>query len=395
MNTLPTKINHPLMENNIDKNDIKSLILFLKNNPRLTASKKVFEFEKKWSNWLGVKYSVFVNSGSSANFLTIRALKIFLNNKNKNEIITPSLTWNSDIVAVLESDFKPVFCDISLSNLAMNFDDVKNKINKNTAAVFLSHIQGFNGLSDKFIKLLKKKNIMLIEDVCESHGAKFKHKKCGSFGLASNFSFYYAHHISTIEGGMISTNDKNFYNICCMLRAHGLVRESKDEKVKKFYKNKYRDLNKEFIFFDNGFNMRSTEINAVLGISQLKKINQIINQRNKNFKFFLQNLNKEKFFTDFNIKGVSNYAFPLILKNKNFTQRNIFENKLKKYGIEFRRGNAGGGNQLRQPYLKKFLFDKKNFKNVEHIHHFGYYIGNYPTLKKTRIKKLLNILNSI
>jgi CDP-6-deoxy-D-xylo-4-hexulose-3-dehydrase len=141
--------------------------------------------------------------------------------------------------------------------------------------------------------------------------------------------------------------------------------------------------------------MRSTEINAVLGISQLKKINQIINQRNKNFKFFLQNLNKEKFFTDFNIKGVSNYAFPLILKNKNFTQRNIFENKLKKYGIEFRRGNAGGGNQLRQPYLKKFLFDKKNFKNVEHIHHFGYYIGNYPTLKKTRIKKLLNILNSI
>ena len=180
-----------------------------KKKPKLTAGEKVYQFEKKWSKWLGVKYSVFVNSGSSANFLTLAALKIFLNN-NKNEIIVPPLTWNSDIVSVLVNSFKPVFVDINLNNLAMNVDQIKRKINKNTAAIFLSHIQGFNGLSKELLKIVKKENILLIEDVCESHGSENGKIKCGNFGIASNFSFYYAHHMTTIEGGMISTNNKNF-----------------------------------------------------------------------------------------------------------------------------------------------------------------------------------------
>ena len=127
MNNILKKINHPLMSNNIDKDDTKVLISFLKTYPRLTASEKVFEFEKKWSKWLGVKYSVFVNSGSSANFLTMRALKIFLNDKKKIEVVTPPLTWNSDIVSVLESSFKPVFCDININNLAMDFEEIKKR----------------------------------------------------------------------------------------------------------------------------------------------------------------------------------------------------------------------------------------------------------------------------
>ncbi len=225
---------HRLMENNITKNDIDVLIRFLKKRTVLTQSKNVFNFEKKWSRWLGVKYSVFVNSGSSANLLSINSLKYYLNkNDKRNEIIVPSLTWSSDINAIIQNNFKPVFADISLKTLSLSLEEIKKKINKKTLAVFITHAQGFNPLNDELLKFLKKKKIFLIEDVCESHGAKFKNKKLGSYGLISNFSFYYAHHMSTIEGGMICTNNKKLYEIFCSLRSHGLAREIKDKKVKK------------------------------------------------------------------------------------------------------------------------------------------------------------------
>ena len=143
--------------------------------------------KKKWSKWLGVKYSVFVNSGSSANLLSISILKELY---NSGEIIVPSLTWVSDIAAVIQNGLKPIFTDINLNNLAMNEDEIIKKINKKTKAVFLSHIQGFNGLSDKLLRYLKLKKIPLVEDVCESHGATFKNKKLGSIGLISDFSFF-------------------------------------------------------------------------------------------------------------------------------------------------------------------------------------------------------------
>ena len=150
-----------------------------KKNIILTQSKYVKKFENKWSKWLGVKYSVFVNSGSSANILSLAVMKIL---SKKKEVIVPSLTWVSDINAVLFNNFKPKFVDINLNNLSMNLTDVKNVISKETAAVFLTHAQGFNGLDDNFLNYLKKEKIPLIEDVCESHGAMFKNKKLGSFG---------------------------------------------------------------------------------------------------------------------------------------------------------------------------------------------------------------------
>mgnify|MGYP003687884369 FL=1 len=166
------------MNNNFTNQDMVSIKKFLKNEDIiLTQSKKVEEFEKKWSKWLGVKYSTFVNSGSSANFITIAILKALNKNKNKTEIIVPSLTWVSDVNSVLMNGFKPVFVDIDLSTLSMSTEEVLKKINKKTLAVFITHAQGFNGLSDKLLKILKKRKVHLIEDVCESHGAKHKKKK--------------------------------------------------------------------------------------------------------------------------------------------------------------------------------------------------------------------------
>ena len=387
---------HPLMENNFTKSDMNLVIKFLrKRNVILTQSKNVLKFEKEWSKWLGVKYSVFVNSGSSANLLSVSILKML--NKKKENIILPSLTWSSDVYSVIQNNLKPVFVDINLHNLSMNLEDVKTKINKKTLAVFVTHAQGFNGLTKDFINFLKKRKIPLIEDVCESHGATLNGKRLGSFGLISNFSFYYAHHLSTIEGGMICTNDKKIYELARTLRSHGMAREISDKKIENKIIKKYPNLSPKFIFMHPSYNVRNNEIGAIIGLNQLKRLNKNNQIRNKNFKLFLKKIDSSKYYNSFDLKGCSNYALPIILKTKNLKKREKFEKVLTKYKIEFRRGNAGGGNQLRQPYLKSYIKDikLKNFKNVEHVHFFGYYIGNYPTLKADKVMYICNILNNI
>jgi CDP-4-dehydro-6-deoxyglucose reductase, E1 len=398
MKKIKNIFNHKLMEDNISSQDVKILTNFIKTKPIFTNNKKVVEFEKAWSNWLGIKYSVFVNSGSSANLLSIAYLK---NKFKEGEIIVPTLTWSSDIASVFHNNLKPVFVDINLKNLAMSIEEIKKKTNKKTIAIFLTHILGINGLTDELIKFCKKKKIILIEDCCESHGAKFKSKKIGTYGFISNFSFYFAHHMTTIEGGMISTNSREVYEMCRMLRSHGLVRETKSIRIKNFYEKKYKDLNAQFIFSLPAYNVRSTEINAVLGLNQLKNLNKNIIQRNKNFKLFLGKLDKKKYFTEFDLKGQSNYAFIIILEKKfrNNLFRDKFEKTLKKNKIEFRRGTSGGGNQMRQPYVRNIMnfkeHDFKKFPTTEIVHHYGYYIGNYPSLKKYKILKIVNILNNL
>ena len=386
------------MDNNFTLSDISEVNKILKKkNIILTQSKKVDEFEKKWSKWLGVKYSTFVNSGSSANFISILLMKILSKNKTKNEIIVPTLTWVSDINSIIMNGFKPIFVDVNLENLSMNTDQVIKKINKKTLAVFITHAQGFNGLNSNILQVLKRKKIYLIEDVCESHGASFKKKKLGTYGIISNFSFYYAHHMTTIEGGMISTNDKKIYELSKILRSHGMARESKNKNFEKKIINKYKELSPKFIFLYPTLNFRNTEIRAAIGINQLKSLDSNNIKRTKNFEYFIKYLDNTKYWNNFDLVGSSNYAFPIILKTNNLTKRNNFEKALIKNNIEFRRGNAGGGNQLRQPYLKEFVknINFTQFKNVEKIHFFGYYIGNYPSLKISKIKQIVQILNQI
>jgi len=390
------KFNHPLMDNNISEDDVSAIIKFLKKNKKrmFTQSKQVEDFENKWSKWLGIKYSVFINSGSSANLLTLLIIKILY---GTGEIIVPTLTWISDIASVIQNNFKPIFVDINPKTLCMDENQVLKSINNRTKAVFITHAQGFNGLSDNLLKALKKKNIILLEDVCESHGATFKNKKLGTFGLISNFSFYYAHHLSTIEGGMICTNNKKIYELARMLRAHGMVRESGNKIFEKSMIKKYPDLSPKFIFLYPAYNLRNNEISAVIGINQLHRLDKNIEIRKKNFEIFLNNLNNKFYRTDYQIKGNSNYAFPLILNKKNYKNRDLLEKVMEKNKIEFRRGNAGGGNQLRQPYLNNFLgkIDYAYYQEVDHIHFFGYYIGNYPSLTKKKILSICQVLNSI
>jgi CDP-6-deoxy-D-xylo-4-hexulose-3-dehydrase len=383
------------MKNNISRADLDAVIeLLQQDDPILTQSKHVQAFEQEWSAWLGVKHSVFVNSGASANLLTIAALRA---TRGLGEIIVPTLTWVSDIAAVLQYGFTPVFVDINPRTLGMDNEQVVQKITPQTRAVFLTHVMGYNALDKHLLDYLDDHNIPLIEDVCESYGASFQGQKLGTFGLIANFSFYYAHHLSTLEGGMVSTNDRDVYETVRMLRSHGMVREAHSDKLKQAYSARHPDLHPDFIFAFPAYNMRSTEINAVIGRSQLRRLDTNNAIRVKNFRLFLQNLDPTKYQTDFETAGSCNYAFTLILKRPDPALCEHVMQALRQHGVEFRRGTAGGGNQLRQPYLQGIVEEGEyeKYPQVDHVHFYGFYIGNYPSLEEEKILDLCSILNSL
>jgi len=384
----------PLMQNNVAREDLDAVIRFLaEGDPILTQSKQVRLFEEEWSAWLGVPHSVFVNSGSSANLITLAALR---HRYGPGEVIVPTLTWVSDISAVLHAGFTPVFVDVDLATLGMDNDQVIERLGPHTRAVFVTHVLGYNALSRRLLDALQERGIALIEDVCESHGATFEGTKLGSFGLASNFSFYYAHHMTTIEGGMVSTADPELYSTLRMLRSHGLVRESSPADVRR-YAEAHPDLTPDFIFALPGFNVRSTELNAVMGRSQLRRLDANNERRRENLRVFLAHLDPAKYFTEFRAEGSCNYAFTLLLRKPDEALRDRVVAALRERGVEFRRGTSGGGNQLRQPYLQGHVAqgELRRFPRVDHVHFYGFYIGNYPELEKERILWLCDLLNGL
>jgi CDP-6-deoxy-D-xylo-4-hexulose-3-dehydrase len=388
-------LNWPLMKNNISRDDLDAVCAFLRQeDPVLTQARQVRAFEEEWSDWVGVRHSVFVNSGSSANLLTLAALKELYGG---GEIIVPTITWVSDIASVLHCGFEPVFVDIDPRTLGMDHQQVLDKITSDTRAVFLTHVLGFNCLSASLLDELRRRGLPLLEDVCESHGATFRKRRLGSFGLASNFSFYYAHHLSTIEGGMVCTSDANLYETVRMLRSHGMVRELDSASRRREYRDEFPDLNPDFIFAYPGYNMRGTEINAVIGRSQLPRLEETIAWRNNNFMLFLRNLDADVYQTDFACAGCSNYAFILILRQPDEELFGRIMEELRAAGVEFRRGTAGGGNQVRQPYLRRRLGPDawRDFPKADHVHFYGMYIGNYPTLERDKILRLCELLNGI
>jgi CDP-4-dehydro-6-deoxyglucose reductase, E1 len=392
---LSGQVRWPLMRNNITRADLDAAIAFLsQDDPILTHSVNVRAFEREWSEWLGVRYSVFVNSGASANLLTMAALR---ERFGTGEVIVSPLNWVSDIAATLHCGFAPVFADIDPRTLGMDNRRIVELLSKDTRAVLLTHILGYNALSRELLNTLAERGIPLIEDVCESHGAEFEGRKLGTFGLLSDFSFYYAHHMSTIEGGMVCTDDPDLYETVRMLRSHGMVREAVSDEVKRTWNESHPDLNPEFIFAFPGYNVRPNEINAVIGRSQLGRLDLNNRKRRENLRLFLDTLDGDKYRTDFAVEGSCNYAFTLVLREPDLVLCEQVMESLHREGIEFRRGLSGGGNQLRQPYLKRLYgeYKKERFRQVDHVHSYGFYIGNYPDLDPGEILSLCSILNSL
>jgi CDP-4-dehydro-6-deoxyglucose reductase, E1 len=386
---------YPLMRNNILREDLDALVAHLRqDDPILTQSANVRAFEKEWSQWLGARHSVFVNSGASANLLSMAVLKI--RHPEGGEVIVPPLAWVSDVASVLQNGFTPVFVDIDPRTLSMDPERILRRVGSRTRAVFLTHVQGFDGLTDRLVEELRRRGIPLIEDVCESHGATHGGRRLGSFGWMSNFSFYYAHHMSTIEGGMVCTDDDAVYEQLRMLRSHGMVREADDAALRDGYRREHPSLNPDFIFAYPAYNVRNTELGGILGRSQLKRLDANVARRNRNLARFLERIDARRYRTDFKLDGCSNYAFNLILSQPDdeFVQRLM--DRMRSAGVEFRRGSAGGGNQIRQPYLRGVVPDGhwREFPETEHVHFYGFYIGNFPDLRDDEIDDICAIVNS-
>ncbi len=388
----------PLINDNITISDRKVLSDFILSNKRLTNGKKVIEFESIWSKWLGTKRSVMVNSGTSGNYISIAIVKELL---GIGEVIVPPLGWVSDISSVTQLGMTPVFVDVSMDNLSITSENIKNAITDKTKAIVLVHCLGFNAINEEIIKISKEKNILLIEDCCEAHGATFNGQKVGTFGDISIFSFYFGHHITTVEGGMISMNDEKIYELSKLFRSHGMTREVSNE-TQEEYKNKYPNLNPLFTFAVAGFNMRSTELNAVLGIEQMNRIDSNVEKRRHNFKLWLDNLDKNKFIVEFNLEGNSNFALPLIMK-PNYVDRLPINDDfsgvcdvLNLNGVEYRLGTSGGGNQSLQPYLEKYEYRVVGeLTNVNYVHSNSLYIGNHTDLNDEQIINLCKMLNNV
>jgi len=393
------RYNWPLINDNITQSDRLALSNFCLYGERFTNGEKVKEFEKAWSKWLGVKHSVMVNSGASANYIQIAIAKHL---KGIGEIIVPAMAWVSDCSSVINLGMDLVFVDVNLSNFSMSVESLKASITPNTKAIMLVHGLGFNALNDEIIKIAKENNLLLLEDVCESHGAKFKDKRVGSFGDLSSFSFYFGHHMTTIEGGMLCTDNEEIYQLAKMFRSHGFVRESSQE-VQSFYKEKYPELNPLFTFAVAGFNMRSTELNAVLGIEQLKRLDYNIEIRRNNFKTWIENLNPNMYYVDYDLEGNSNFALPLIMQESFKDRLHINDDYssvcdiLELNKVEYRLGTIGGGSQIYQPYV----LNSNSFKtftpltNSDIIHKNSLYIGNHPELTEEQIIDLCKKLNNV
>ena len=381
----------PLINDNITQEDKEALAEFILNSNRFTNGPKVREFEKAWSEWLGVKYSVMVNSGASANYITMaitRELK-----GQTGEVIVPPIGWVSDVASIINTGLTPVFVDVDKSNMAMAYENIKNAITEETKAIVLVHCLGFNALNEKLIQLALTHNLLLIEDCCESHGAIFKEDRVGSWGDMSCFSFYFGHHITTIEGGMICTDNYEIYQLAKLFRSHGMTREVDPEIHDKYYEE---GLNPLFTFGVPGYNMRSSELNAVLGLKQMERLDYNIECRRDNLAVWLENLDSEKYFTDFDTEGNSSFALPLILAKPDATLLNKICAFLKKEQVEYRLGTAGGGNQARQPYLKNYSFRQADdLDNANYIHDNSLYIGNHTELNKEQIVELCRGLNNV
>ena len=389
--------NWQLINDSITDSDKKALTDFINEpNQRFTQGKKVKEFEDRWSDYLGCAYSVFVNSGASANYIMTSIMK---EKKGVGEVIVSPLGWVSDVSPLVNLGFTPVFVDVSLNNMSISLENIKNAITDKTVGICLVHVLGFSAINDELVKFAKDNDLFLIEDCCESHGATHKDNlgftsKVGTFGDISNFSFYFGHHITTIEGGIVCTDDVELYNYAKLFRSHGMTREASSN-LQEYYQIRYPELNPLFTFAVPGYNMRNQEFNAVLGIEQLKRLDFNVDKRSENFGVWLDNLDSNKFFVDYDQNGNSNFALPLILQNKDSDLFKMCCTLLEDEKIEYRVGTAGGGNQARQPYLEKYSVVSHELENVNHIHDYGLYVGNHPELTSEQIINLCEKLNEI
>lgn len=381
-----------LMDNAVTDSDKLDLVRFILTSDRYTNGPKVREFEQEWSNWLGSKYSLMVSSGSTANFLLVAAVKEKFGLKNGDEVLLPACTWVTNVSPVFQLGLQPVFCDVNIQNFSFDIEHMLQirEHHPDIKMIFVSHLLGFSAETERYKEIFPQ--AIIIDDICESHGCLAPDgKRRGADSLGATFSFYFGHHMTTVEGGMVSTNDPDLYELMRMKRSHGLARESGNLDK---YKNQHPEIHPQFLFMTDGYNFRSSDINAVLGLSQLKRLDDNIQIRRENFAKFVSIISEhaDKFYQIDLQQQNSNFCFPFIAKEKE---------TISKLKLAFDNNNVEhrpviGGNLLRQPFLKGYDFGAtKETYTADLINDHGLYIGNSQFVGDEHLNLLSNILKNL
>ncbi|MFH1840203.1 MAG: DegT/DnrJ/EryC1/StrS family aminotransferase [Nanoarchaeota archaeon] len=376
----------------------KKLCNFIMNSSQLSMSNKCLEFEKDFSEYQGRKYSVLFNSGSSANLALIQALVNLKILSKGDSVGFSALTWATNVMPLMQLGLKPIPIDVSLENLNVNSKNLLETLeNNNIKSLFITNLLGFCGDLGKIAEICKSKNILLLEDNCESLGSELNNTKLGNFGFASTFSFFIGHHMPTIEGGMVCTDDKVLYNALLMTRTHGWSRNLNDQE-----RSILREVNNIDAFYDmytfyvQGYNLRPTEITGLLGLEQLKYLEEMKKLRFQNFKKFheINQRNNDFILLDFeHMNFVSNFAYPIQCINKDQFLR--YKKKFTEKDIEIR--PIVGGSMVEQPFFKIYLYENGlNFScpNAKMIHEMGFYIPNNPELTLEEINLICETLKN-
>ncbi len=385
---------YKLTTNTFNNLETRAAIKVIKSG-KFTLGKYVKSFEERFAKKFNRKYAVMVNSGSSANLISIASL--FYRKKNclkpGDEVIVPAIAWSTSYFPLIQYGLKIRLCDVDIKTLNVDLNSLKKKINKKTKLIVVVNILGNPANLIELKKICKRKKIILFEDNCESLGAKVGKKFTGEFGELSTSSFFFSHHISTGEGGIITTNSKELNDICKSLRAHGWTRDIKESKI---FKKKKSSFHEQYRFILPGYNVRPQEINAAMGLVQLKKFNEMIKVRRKNAKIFQEIFSKNKNFIIQREHGISSwFSFTLIVNNKKGLTREKVLKVLKKNKIHFR--TITGGNIAEHDVIKFLNVPKSdlNLPNASIAHRNGFFIGNFPKDLAPQLRKLEKILNHI
>jgi len=391
----------PLSTLQYDADDImNSLDTLVKGWP--TIGPKVKEVENKIEKYLKVKNAIMLNSGGSANYLILYLLtSVYAKKKDKlnpgDEVITPAVTWSTTVGPILQNNLTPVFIDVNLGTYDLNADLIEKSISKKTKAIMLVNPLGYVCDMDKIKKLCSKYNLILIEDNCESIGAKYKKKFSGSFGKFASLSLYQSHHISSVEGGFILTQDDYYADILRSMRANGWLREITNKKTRKDFIEKNKHINKSFLFTHIGFNFKPTDFAAALVTNQIDKLDSFIRKREYAANKLINGLEK---FSDFlvlpknNSKKVKNswFTFPIVVKKNIYFSKKEIENFLNKSNIDTRPIIAG--NIVRQPFLKLFKYRKGNLANSDTVMNHGFFLGLHHKLNNSNLSFILDVFNN-
>lgn len=379
-----------LVKDTIDKQDIDKLIDWLKTYPRLTKGPITKQVEEKWAQWTGTKYSVFCNSGSSAILLMMQALLESRRIKPGATVVVPSLAWATDMSSVMQLGLSPVLCDINLRDLSVDLIELETIfIKQKPSALLLVSVLGLVPDMEAIKYLCDKHDVILLEDACESMGSKFRNKKLGTFGDMSVFSTYFGHHMSTIEGGFVNTNNEDMYHTLLSIRSHGWARDLPPEIALNMRTEWGRtEFEAMYTFYYSGLNVRGTDLQAFIGINQIDKLDDACRIRYENYNTYLKNIDDSfwKPVTPANAY-VSNFAFPIIHKNREQMINELFKNKIETRPLIC-------GSMGTQPfYIKKYgKVEKENAKIVDQ---YGFYLPNHPKLEESEIIKICDIINEV